>query len=54
MTIIVLNWVLDPELALIDTIFSKNLRLYEIIYPNIVELNNRWKVFVAILPNCIT
>jgi len=33
------NWALDPELALIDTILNENPRLYEIIAPDIMELN---------------
>ena len=33
------SWVLDPELALIDTILNENPRLYEIVAPDIVELN---------------
>jgi IS5 family transposase len=33
------NWGLDPELALIDTILNENPRLYEIIAPDIMELN---------------
>ena len=37
-------WALDPELALIDTILSENPRLYEIIAPDIVELNRSSKV----------
>jgi IS5 family transposase len=37
-------WALDPELALIDTILNENPRLYEIIAPDIVELNRSSKV----------
>ncbi len=33
------NWALDPELALIDTILNKNPRLYEIIAPDMMDLN---------------
>jgi IS5 family transposase len=33
------NWALDPELALIDTILEENPRLYEIIAPEIMDLN---------------
>jgi transposase, IS5 family len=33
------NWALDPELGLIDTILNKNPRLYEIVGPDIMELN---------------
>jgi IS5 family transposase len=33
------NWALDPELALIDTILDNNPRLYEIVAPDIMELN---------------
>ena len=33
------NWALDPELALIDTILNENPRLYEIIAPDIMDLN---------------
>src|SRR3989339_721906 len=33
------NWALDPELAFIDTILNENPRLYEIIAPDIMELN---------------
>jgi len=33
------NWALDPELALIDTILDENPRLYELIAPDIKELN---------------
>ena len=33
------NWALDPELALIDTILNENPRLYEIIAPDIIDLN---------------
>ena len=32
-------WALDPELALIDTILNGNPRLYEIIAPDIMDLN---------------
>jgi IS5 family transposase len=32
-------WALDPGLALIDTILNENPRLYEIIAPDIMELN---------------
>ncbi len=32
-------WALDPELALIDTILNENLKLYEIVAPDIMELN---------------
>jgi len=32
-------WVLAPELALIDTILTENPRLYEIVAPDIMELN---------------
>jgi len=37
------NWALDPELALIDTILNGNPRLYEIIAPDIMELNKNSK-----------
>ena len=37
-------WALDPELALIDTILNENPRLYEIIAPDIMELNKSSKV----------
>ena len=37
-------WALDPELALIDTILNENARLYEIIAPDIMELNRSSKV----------
>src|SRR4030066_1076126 len=37
-------WALDPELALIDTILNENVRVYEIIAPDIVELNRSSKV----------
>jgi IS5 family transposase len=33
------NWALDPELAFIDTILNENPRLYEIIVPDIADLN---------------
>ena len=33
------NWALDPELAFIDTILNESPRLYEIIAPDIMELN---------------
>jgi IS5 family transposase len=33
------NWALDPELALIDTILNENPRLYEIVAPDIMDLN---------------
>ena len=33
------SWVLDPGLALIDTIMNENPRLYEIVAPDIMELN---------------
>jgi IS5 family transposase len=33
------NWALDPELALVDTILNENPRLYEIIVPDIMDLN---------------
>ena len=33
------NWALDPELALIDTILNENPKLYEIVAPDIMELN---------------
>jgi len=33
------NWALDPELALIDTILTENPKLYEIVAPDIMELN---------------
>ena len=33
------SWVLDPGLALIDTILNENPRLYEIVAPDIMELN---------------
>jgi len=33
------NWALDAELALIDTILNENPRLYEIIVPDIADLN---------------
>jgi transposase, IS5 family len=32
-------WALDPELAVIDTILSENPRLYEIVAPDIMEVN---------------
>jgi IS5 family transposase len=32
-------WALDPELALIDTILNENVKLYEIVAPDILELN---------------
>lgn len=32
-------WALDPELALIDTILNENPRLYEIVAPDMMELN---------------
>ena len=32
-------WALAPELALIDTILNENPRLYEIVAPDIIELN---------------
>ena len=35
------NWAFDPELALIDTILNENPRLYEIIAPDIMDLNKR-------------
>lgn len=38
------NWALDPELALIDTILNENPRLYEIIAPDIMELNKSSQV----------
>jgi IS5 family transposase len=38
------NWALDPELALIDTILNENPRLYEIIVPDIRELNKSSEV----------
>jgi IS5 family transposase len=38
------NWALDPELALIDTILNENPRLYEIIVPDIMELNKSSEV----------
>src|SRR4030043_258362 len=37
-------WALDPELAFIDTILNENPRLYEIIAPDIMELNKSSKV----------
>jgi len=37
-------WGLDPELAFIDTILDENSRLYEIIAPDIMELNKSSKV----------
>src|SRR4030043_428839 len=37
-------WALDPELAFIDTILDENSRLYEIIAPDIMELNKSSKV----------
>ncbi len=33
------NWALDPELALIDTILNENPGLYEIVAPDIMDLN---------------
>jgi len=33
------NWALDPELALIDAILNENPKLYQVIAPDIVELN---------------
>ena len=33
------SWALAPELALIDTILNENPRLYEIVAPDIMELN---------------
>ncbi len=38
------NWALDPELALIDTILNENPRLYEIIAPDIMDLNKNREV----------
>jgi len=38
------NWALDPALALIDTILNENPRLYEIIAPDIMELNKSSEV----------
>jgi IS5 family transposase len=38
------NWALDPELALIDTILNENPRLYEIVAPDIMELNKSSRV----------
>jgi diphthamide synthase (EF-2-diphthine--ammonia ligase) len=43
-------WALDPELALIDTILSENPRLYEIIAPDIMELNKSSGVGRRITP----
>jgi IS5 family transposase len=37
-------WALDPELAFIDTILNENPGLYEIIAPDIMELNKSSKV----------
>jgi transposase, IS5 family len=37
-------WALDPELALMDTILNENPRLYEIIAPDIMELNKSSEV----------
>jgi len=37
-------WALDPELALIDTILNENPRLYEMIAPDIMELNRSNKM----------
>jgi IS5 family transposase len=37
------NWALDPELALMDTILNENPRLYEIVVPDIMELNKSSK-----------
>jgi transposase, IS5 family len=37
-------WALDPELAFIDTILNENPRFYEIIVPDIMELNKSSKV----------
>src|SRR3990172_6321417 len=37
-------WALDPELALIDTILNENPRLYEMIAPDIMELNGSSKM----------
>jgi hypothetical protein len=37
-------WALDSELALIDTILNENPRLYEIIAPDIMELNRSSRV----------
>jgi len=33
------NWALDPELALIDAILNENPKLYEIIAPDVMDLN---------------
>jgi len=38
------SWALDPELALIDTILNENPRLYEIVAPDIMELNKSSEV----------
>src|SRR4030043_1437701 len=38
------NWALDPEVALIDTILNENPRLYEIVAPDIMELNKSSEV----------
>ena len=38
------NWALDPELALIDMILNENAGLYEIIAPDIMELNKSSEV----------
>ena len=37
-------WALDPELAFMDTILNENPRLYEIIAPDMMELNKSSKV----------
>ena len=37
-------WALDAELALIDTILNENPRLYEIVAPDIMELNKNSRV----------
>jgi len=38
------NWGLDPELALIDTVLNENPGLYEIVAPDIMELNKSSEV----------
>jgi len=37
-------WALDPELALIDTILTENPKLYEIVAPDIIDLNKSSEV----------
>ena len=33
------KWALDPEFALIDTILNENPKLYEMVVPDLMELN---------------